>query len=187
MATVWYGAKSFCGLAIACSVASLSLMLMTPVQGVSASSTSAAPTCPGRDLVGTITGAESGAGNGIWTIVVTNVGASSCRLGGYPRLLGIRGGHEYKLRITGHGTQDGNLSPAVLPSRMSGALILNTNDGCIPGGDPDAASHTYSGIVVLLPGSQGLFKILGRTFYTPCDLFESQLGWTKDFTFLIGS
>jgi hypothetical protein len=70
---------------------------------------------------------------------------------------------------------------------MSGAFILNTTTGCVPGGDPNAASHTYSGLVVLLSNGAGLFKILGRTFYTPCDLSESQLGWAKAFTFLIES
>jgi hypothetical protein len=179
--------KCLLSVAIAFSMAPLGLIGVTTAPSAFATSTRPTPACDGRDLVAPVTGSESGLGNGISTIAVTNVGASTCRLGGYPRLLGIRTGHEYKLRITGHGTQDGNLGPVVLSPRISGAFILNTTTGCVPGGDSNAASHTYSGIVVLLPGKLGLFKILGITLYAPCDLLESQLGWAKDFAFLVGS
>jgi hypothetical protein len=88
------------------------------------------------------------------------------------------------VKVTAHGTQGVTLHPTVLAPRMSGALILNTSCGCVPGGDPHAASQTYSGIVILLLHGRGIVKVLGAPLYAPGDLGESQLGWAKGFVFI---
>ncbi len=143
----------------------------------------AVASCTGRDLVGAVTGQQAGAGNGIATIAFTNVSTSTCRLGGYPQLRGVRGGREYALRVTGHATQYGNLEPVNLAPRMSGALILNTASGCVPGGDRLAARHTYVAIIVVLAGGRGTVLVPGE-LYVPCQLWASQLGWSRSFRFL---
>jgi hypothetical protein len=171
-------------IAIALAVAALVLSPLGPDHHAGASPIAVTASCRGENLAGAFVTANVGAGNTLITIAVTNVGTSSCRLGGYPTLLGIRGGHEYHVTITAHGTQDVNLHPTVLAPRMSGALILNTSIGCVPGGDPNAASHTYSGIVILLPHHLGIVKVPGVPLYMPCDLAVSQLGWAKGFLFI---
>jgi hypothetical protein len=82
-----------------------------------------------------------------------------------------------------HGTQDANLYPTMLTPRMSGAFILNTNIGCVPGGDPHRALHTYSGIVIVLPHDAGEVRVSDAPLYMPCDLGVSQLGWSPGFQF----
>ena len=139
--------------------------------------------CSGRDLVGSVTGQLAGLGNGIETIALTNVGPSACRLGGYPKLRGARGGRTYALRVNGHGTQYGNLSQTLLAPRSSGALIINTTTGCVPGGDPLAARHTYGATIIVLAGNRGTVAVAGE-LYDPCQLWESQLGWSRSFHFL---
>jgi hypothetical protein len=166
-------------------VASLGPLPLGRTQSAFASSKGSVSACRGHDLVGTVTGGQSGAGNELSTIALTNVGIASCRLGGYPQLLGIRGGHEYRLRVTSRFT-DPHLVPTILAPRESGAFVLNTTTGCIPGGDPHRASHLYSGVVLLLPDSRGPVRVRDVNLYTPCLLSESPLGWAKGFEFLLG-
>jgi hypothetical protein len=175
--------KSYQVVATIFVVASLSLVLLGPIQRASGSASSSAPACRGADLAGAFAYSNLGAGNALITVAISNVGTASCRLGGYPKLMGIRGGHEYKLENVGHGTQDKNLRPAVLSPRMSGALILNTSLGCNANVSPYRGSNNYSGLVVLLPQHRGHVKILGVPLYAPCGLSESQLGWIKGFVF----
>lgn len=179
-------AKFLTIIAIVGVVASLNLLPLGHAQRAVASSKGSVSACRGHDLVGTATGGQSGAGNELSTIAIANVGTASCRLGGYPQLLGIRGGHEYRLRVTSRFT-DPHLIPTILAPRESGAFVLNTTTGCIPGGDHHRASHLYSGVVLLLPDGQGPVRVRDVNLYTPCQLSESPLGWAKGFEFLLGS
>jgi hypothetical protein len=139
--------------------------------------------CKGADLAGAFAHSDLYAGGAIVTFAITNVGTSTCRLGGYPKLLGIRSGHEYPLSHVAHGTQEGNLYPATLAPRMSGAFVLDMSLGCNANVYPLPVVDRYTGVVILLPNSHGHVRILGVPLDVPCGLGESQLGWAKGFVF----
>jgi hypothetical protein len=123
------------------------------------------------------------AGGAIITLVITNIGTSKCELEGFPKLFGIRDGHNYGLPRVAHGTQDSALYPTALTPRESGALILDTSLGCNANRNPLPISVQYTGVIVVLPRGAGRVKISGVPLSDPCGLSESQLGWTKGFTF----
>lgn len=138
-------------------MASLSLLPLGHIQRAFASSKGVVSACRGHDLIGSVTGGQSGAGNELSTFAIANVSTASCRLGGHPQLLGIRDGHEYRLRVATR-FSDPSLMPTILAPRESGAFILNSTTGCMPDGDPHRATHTYSGVILLLPDGRGSTK-----------------------------
>jgi len=145
--------------------------------------TSLVQACNGTNLVGSFAYSEGYAGGGLITFAVVNVGPTACRLGGYPKLLGIRDGHEFAFTNVRHSTQDVNLRPAILSPRMSGAFILDTPLGCNANVYPTPVADQYTGVVIVLPGGKGHVRIDGMTLSAPCGLGESELGWAKGFTF----
>jgi hypothetical protein len=161
----------------------LCFSLAGPTQLSFGATTGSVQACDGADLVGAFAYSNLYAGGGIVTLAITNVGTSRCRLKGYPKLLGIRGGHEYPLSHVGRGTQDKSLYPTTLAPRMSGALILDTSLGCNANVDPMPVADLFTGVVILLPHGHGHVRILGVPLYVPCGLGESQLGWAKGFVF----
>lgn len=139
--------------------------------------------CQGTNLIGAKASSDVYAGGAIIVLAITNIGPSACQLGGYPELLGIRGGHEYKLAHVGEGsTQDGQLSATTLSPREAGALIFDTPLGCNANANPLPVADEFTGVVVLLPNEQGHVKILGVPLSMPCGVSESRLGWAKGFT-----
>jgi hypothetical protein len=112
-----------------------------------------------------------------------NIGTSTCRLGGYPNLLGIRDGHEYAFEEVSQGTQNTNLKFTKVAPRMSGALILDTSRGCNANVYPYSVSDQYTEVVVLLPHATGHVKVVGVPLYVPCGFGESQLVWAMSFVF----
>lgn len=164
-------------------LALLVFSLVGPGNSSSGASDGSTHACKGVDLVGAFAGSNLYAGGAIITLAITDVGISTCRLGGYPKLLGIRGNHEYTLANVGHGTQDTALAPTTLVPRESGALILDSNDGCSANVYPLPAADKYTGVVILLPNGEGRVKVLGVPLWVPCGLSESQLGWAKRFAF----
>jgi hypothetical protein len=153
------------------------------MQQASGATTHSISACEGSNLAGAFAYSNLYAGGAIITLAITNVGTTACRLGGYPSLRGIRGGHEYALSHVGRGTQDVELSPTTLAPRESGALILNPNLGCNANVSPLPVADRYMGVVILLPQGHGHVRILGVPLYVPCGLNESQLGWAKGFVF----
>ncbi len=139
--------------------------------------------CSGANLVGAFARSDTYAGGGIITLALTNIGASNCTLGGYPKLIGIRGGREYALTHVGHGTQDSDLGPTTLTPRQSGALILDNSLGCNANVYPLKAIYVFTGIVIVLPKDQGIVKVLGVPLSDPCGLSESELGWATGFNY----
>lgn len=137
----------------------------------------------GTNLIGAFAYSNYYAGGALFTIAVVNVGTLTCQLRGYPKLSGIRDGHQYAFANVGHGTQDVSLQPAILTPRMSGALVLDTALGCNADEYPSSVSHQYTGVVILLPHNSGHVKVVGVPLYVPCGLWESQLGWAKGFVF----
>jgi len=142
----------------------------------------AVPACAGSNLVGAFVSNQAGMGHVVTTIAITNVGTTTCTLGGYPGLVGLRGNKKIKLHVTAHGTYGGNLRSAILAPRMSGALIIGTGDLCAPYYGVPPAGHSYSGLIVVLPKNEGTVLVLGVTLDTTCYLVESQLGWRIHFS-----
>jgi hypothetical protein len=136
------------------------------------------------NLIGSFTGSESGAGNGIYTFAIMNVGSAECRLDGFPTLKGYRGHRFYSLPASHGYNVDVKFHPSILRSRTSGAFALDTFSGCMPGGDPHQAEHTYIELELILPDHRGSVTIPSLTLYVPCQLTESALGWASGFTFL---
>jgi hypothetical protein len=161
-------------------------IIVTPfelVQPAVGSTKSSVQACIGTNLIGAFAYSNVFAGGALITVAVVNVGPSACRLGGYPKLMGIRGGHEYAFTGVRHGTQDVSLRPAILAPRPSGALILDTELGCNANVAPTPAAGKYTGVVIVLPGGKGHVRIDGAPLYVPCGLGESELGWAKGFVF----
>jgi hypothetical protein len=158
----------------------------------SASTTNSLESCHGRQLVGAFVRTGIWTGNLDTLIAITNVSNSTCRLGGYPTLIGIRDHQRYPLHVTSHGVLSSNLASTTLKPRMSGALIIGTGDACAALNqtnqaaiDAASASHTYTGLIVDLPNNGGAITVLGVSIDTACYLGESQLGWRTPFPMLL--
>jgi hypothetical protein len=141
-----------------------------------------APFCNAKQLKGSAGNSGFGLGNRLTTIELTNVG-TTCRLEGYPRLLGISPRGTTPLTADDQGTYFGNTVPANLPTAAKGELLLGTDVNCSALNQPDqaamianAATHTYTGVVIILPGGQGSVVVSGLEFDTACFLDETQLG-----------
>lgn len=164
------------------SVATVSSLLIIASSPTAASAAGVTvPPCDGSNLVGAFVSNQAGMGHVVTTIDITNVGRKTCALGGYPTLVGIRGTREFRLRVTGHGTYGGNLRPTNLAARMSGALIVSTDDMCGPYYGVIPPGHSYSGMIVVLPKNGGTVRVPDVSFDTTCGLAVSQLGWRSHF------
>ena len=168
-------------LATSSAVIATSLLIVASNPTVARATSVSVLPCDGPNLVGSFVSNQVGTGHVVTTIAITNVGREACALGGYPTLIGLRGHNEYKLRVTGHGTYEGNLRPTNLAPRMSGALIVSTGDLCGPTYGVIPASQTYSGMIVVLPKSAGTVRVLGAPFDSTCGMYVSQLGWRSHF------
>jgi hypothetical protein len=156
-------------------------VVLSPVIASNSGAASVKP-CQGMNLRGETASSSVYAGGAIIVLAITNIGPSACELGGYPRLLGIRGGHEYKILDVGRGpTQDGQLRATTLSPREAGAIIFDTSLGCNANVYPPPVASDYTGVILLLPDQQGLVKVLDVPLSMPCGVSESRLGWAKGF------
>jgi hypothetical protein len=149
-------------------------------------STQIAP-CQGSDLWGAYISTGAATGNYIYNIAIINIGHTTCRLSGYPRIQGTRGSRTYDLQVARHGTFAGNLSPTVLAPRMIGELILSVADNCNAlntGGitkiNEVAAANTYSNLTLKMPGAAGDVYLSGFKVDIACGLDVSRLGWNTN-------
>ncbi len=149
---------------------------------IASASSAVVPPCKGINLVGAFVSNQVATGHVMTTVALTNVGTTTCELGGYPSLVGLRHTNQFSLHLTGHGTDGGNLRPTTLTPRMSGALIIGTEDLCGPYYGVIPPGHSYSGLLIHLPKDEGIVKVLGVTIDTTCGLSESQLGWRNHFS-----
>jgi hypothetical protein len=161
----------------------LLLGIAVPVKTVMGASRDVLSACKGTDLVGAFAHSNIYAGGGIITIAITNIGTSSCRLAGYPTLLGVRARHEYEFTHLEHGTQDSDLTPTSLAPRESGGLILDNPLGCNANVYPLPVADQFTGLVIVLPRHEGRIRVFGVPLSDPCGLSESQLGWARGFVF----
>ena len=170
------------------ALASLSVAIAAPMIGngnyVASASTTNVPLCEGSKLWGAYVGTGAATGNFVYTLALINVGHTTCRLEGYPRILGQRDNRTHTLPISKHGTWAGNLRPTVLSPRMSGQLLLSTADNCnaLNTGTTKSinrvmAANTYSNLTIQLPDSKGDVYVYGFKVDIACGLEISQLGW----------
>ncbi|MGA9077787.1 MAG: hypothetical protein WB383_05600 [Acidimicrobiales bacterium] len=119
-------------------------------------------------------------------VVLTNTGPT-CRLGGYPKLIGISPtGGEVRLIARQYRTYFGNLIPADLRKGQSGELLLGTSNGCNAFNQPSQAAverivkaHTYDEVVIILPTGEGSVTASTYPFDTACGFDESELGVSR--------
>ena len=97
----------------------------------------------------------------------------------------MKGGRNYTLHISKHGTFAGNLLPTELSPRMSGRLLLSVADNCNAldiGGtskiEKVAAAHTYSHLSITLLGSALEVDIPGLAIDIACGLEVSRMSWS---------
>jgi hypothetical protein len=169
-------------LAVTTVVVASTIVVMAGSSPIASASHAVVRPCEAVNLVGAFVSHQVATGHVVTTVAFTNVGTSTCELGGYPSLVGLRGTKQFKLHLTGHGTYGGDLRPAALAPRMSGALIISTGDLCGPYYGVIPPGHSYSSLLVILPNDEGSVKVLGATLDTTCGLFESQLGWRNHFS-----
>lgn len=140
-----------------------------------------APLCQSGQLEASSARGGVGFGNIETTVDLANVG-STCRLQGYPDLIGIAPNGNAPLMPGKSGTFFGNLVASNLPSGHVGELLLGTSGNC------DAVNHqdqrpwttdAYDGLEIVLPQGMGIVAVnfgTGFSFNTACGLSESQLG-----------
>jgi len=176
------------------SVLSAGTLIVTTRTSVGTPLTASArsvPSCHGSQLVGEVVRTGVWTGNLDTLVFVTNASNSTCRLEGYPLLIGLRGNHRYALRVTSHDVVANGLAPVTLAPRMSGAIIFGTGDACPLLNQIDngavAAAHTYPDVVMTLPNGGGTITVLGVNLDTACYLSETQLGWRTPFPVILRS
>ncbi len=118
-----------------------------------------------------------------FVLLITNV-ASTCRLSGYPDLIGRTVTRPLGSLVVGKtGTYFGNLIPANLATGQRGELLLGTGSACNALNEPSrtqdlahARANTYHGVTIVLPNGAGTLTEPHITFDVACGLEESQLG-----------
>ena len=143
----------------------------------------AVPACNADQLEAQYKFVGVGMGNVLTSVVLTNTGPT-CRMSGYPTLIGVRpDGGRVPLGVKKDGTMGGNLNPATLKTGQRGLLLLGTEDACtaIASGNPAAdaaneAANTYTQLIVVLPKTRGNMTVSGAHIDVACGISESQLG-----------
>jgi hypothetical protein len=148
----------------------------------SATADQSTPMCNSNNLLGAYAGSQSGAGGSSFWIALIDIGSSSCRLSGYPQILGINRSRLQLLPIAHHGSQYGNPTPLKLSFEKGGFLILGTGSDCNALNTTNAAikrneaKYSYSDLYIVLPGRNGRVMIPGATIDIACGLSVSRLG-----------
>jgi hypothetical protein len=164
-----------------------SVALGAPTHGLGNSQVIAAasslPVCNGDNFWGAWVGKNGATGTVIYDVAFINDGRSSCRLGGYPTIRGYRNGHEYALKAGHLKGQPFDLSSTIVAPRMSGEMVLTTQDECNAlntGGQAKIQSvisdNSYS-VSVTFPHSTGTVFINGLVLDVACGLNITNVGW----------
>ncbi len=139
--------------------------------------------CSGSNFLGAWVGVNGATGTSIYQVAFINDGHTTCRLAGFPKILGYRDGREYTL-TTGHiRSQVFDISPTVVAPRMSGLMVLTTSALCnsLNSGDRSSiqrviARSTY-GVRVEFPHSSVPVEVHGLNLDVACGLNVTALGW----------
>ncbi len=141
-----------------------------------------APPCTASDLRAKSGEGGAAAGNLANPIVLSNVSRSTCRLAGYPDLVGIRKSGALHALAATHLSMFGPLDPANLSPGQSGRLVIGTEDGCQALNAPAAVAaansvgHRFDGVEVVLPDRRGILRVDHVVFNTACGVSETGLG-----------
>ena len=178
--------------ALAAGVVAGALVVVVHGPGGSANASSVSvPACHGSQLVGAVVRSGVWTGNLDTLVFVTNASDATCRLSGFPTLVGVRDGQRVALRVTSHVVVGRDLAPTTLLPRMSGAIIFGTGNNCPAlnqrNSAPVIAAHTYTSVILTLPRHGGTVTIPGINLDTACYLSETQLGWVTPFPVILPS
>jgi len=140
------------------------------------------PACEASTLRAVAKPGGAGLGHGLEIVVVTNVGPTTCWVGGYPSLVGVKpSGARTPLAAT-HGTYFGNRVPTKLAPGSGAKLYLGTESTCnalnapAPRYNAAANANTYTGLIIGLPGGEGTLSVGSVYLDTACGLSESEIG-----------
>lgn len=144
----------------------------------------AAPACTAGDLRAVDSGQTAASGSVFNPLVVTNVGTSTCRLSGYPQLLGITSGGRLVTLPAAHEGLTGPVDPVDLRPGEAGRLVIGTEDACQALNQPSALAvassvgHLFDGVEIVLPGGKGTLRVdlSPVVLDTTCGVAESALG-----------
>lgn len=176
----------------ACGTAPLALTATVPWRPIPATPTTTtttttttlapAPPCKASQMRARKAFGGAATGNLATLVVLTNTG-STCRLAGYPTLIGISHLRGRARLAAKHGTFFGNLIPTDLTKGQSGRLMLGTEDGC---NALNTAGHaviernmkenTYAEVEIIFPRGEGSLTTTTYPFDVACGLDESELG-----------
>ena len=138
------------------------------------------PACKASTLHAVAKPGGAGLGHGLEIVVVTNVGPTTCWVGGYPNLVGSKTSGARKLLAATHGTYFGNRVPTKLTPGSAAKLYLGTESTCNALNSPQARAvanaNTYTGLIIDLPGSEGTLSVGNLYLDTACGLSESEIG-----------
>lgn len=145
-----------------------------------------APACRPTALRARFEEGGAAAGTLFAQIVVTNVGAVICRVGGHPRLVATMADGTHGLLVApkqpSGSFPGGGRAPTDLAHGATATLGLATNDACPalngPGMQAAAHAHTVTSLEVVVPGGAGPPVVVSNLgpLDTACGLLESQLG-----------
>lgn len=164
-------------------------LALTPLSTTTSTSTSTttaiapAPPCVASHLRVSMGQGEGAMSNEVFLVLITNV-ASTCRLSGYPDLIGRTSTRPLGALVVGKtGTYFGNLIPANLATGQRGELLLSTSSACNALNEPsqtqnlaNARADTYHGVTIILPNGAGALSVPHIILDVACGLEESQLG-----------
>ena len=142
-----------------------------------------APNCLARQLRASTGRSGVGLSNEVAVIVLINVG-STCRLSGYPDLVGRTSVRPMGLiSVHKNGTYFGNLIPVDLSTGQRGKFLLGTDVACNALNEPTqvlnvahARADTYHSVTIVLPNGEGSLVVPRITLDVACGLDESELG-----------
>ena len=160
------------------------LSVIGVASSVSSASNALPAPCSGVNLWAGLVGRNGAGGTSFYNVAFINVGHTSCRLSGYPKIEGTRGNETHELPAVHENVADLHLAPTVLAPRMAGELMLATGSLCNAlntGGrvkiQKVIAANTF--LTFDLPDSAGSVIVQGLSLDIACGLGVSQLGWKK--------
>jgi hypothetical protein len=168
----------------ACGTAPFALTATVPWRPIPASPTTTtttttttlapAPPCKASQLSPSKGRGGAATGHIETTIVFSNRGPT-CRLGGYPRLIGFSSTRRHVSLTAHHGTFFESLIPVDLAHGRQALLLLGTEDMC-SSFSFHSAKDTYDEVVIIFPKGEGELTARTYPFDTICGLDESELG-----------
>jgi hypothetical protein len=172
------------------ALVAVGLAVGLPVLSFGANESSASPVqpapCSGKSLSAGLVGSNGAGGTSFYDIALINVGRTSCRLSGYPKIEGTKGDETHELPTVHENVADLNIAPTILAPRMAGEIVLATDSECNAlnsGGrvkiTKAIAANTYTFLTFDLPDSAGSVIVQGLSLDVACGLGISQLGWKR--------